>query len=187
MNVSWVAASGHVFDPTVEIEKIKSVGPIWGSQYTWRSCETDNVVCHDLQSAEILISREFHRRCNFYTYKDNYQSLGRPQGIHLYANTVNFDLEIDRIDDIISMHLAAASSDVVLLLGFDFTTADDSANRFDLHKSTNWRRMARGCMVQNAETQWVAVDHSADFDEIYTELSNLTCDKMTNVLKLLLQ
>lgn len=187
MNVSWVAASKYVSDAAVDVEKIKSIGPVWGSQSTWRSCETDNVVCHDVQSAEALVARQFHQRCNFYTYKNNYQLLGRPQGIYLYDNTVNFDIEVDCIDDVIAMHLAAARSDVVLLLGFDFARSAESDDRYNLHKVNNWHRMVRGCIAQNTETQWVAVDHCADFDEVYTELSNLTCDKMTNVLKLLLQ
>lgn len=185
MNVSWVAASGYATDAAVDIEKIKSIGPIWGSQSTWRSCKTDNVVCHDVQSAESLLARQFHQRCNFYTYKNNYQLLGRPQGIYLYDNTVNFDIEVDCIDDVIAMHLAAAQSDVVLLLGFDFDSSADSNDRFDLHKVTNWHRMVRGCVAQNVETQWVAVDHSVKFDKPYAALPNLTCDKISNVLKLL--
>ena len=187
MKISWAAATGYQLDPVLDIETIKQVGPIWGSYITWRSCSTDNVVCHSASRAQDLIRRNFHQKCNFYTYHDNFQLIGRPSNINLYHGMGDFELAVDNIDDIVSMNLAASASDIVLLLGFSFADPGTPTDQFELHKITNWHGLVRSCIAQNTETQWVAVDHNGKMNKRYAELPNLSSDKMENVLKLLAQ
>ena len=184
MNISWVVAANYSLDPVVDLEKVKAVGPIWGSYRSWRSCGTDNVICHSSARAQELIKRDFHKRCNFYTYKPNYQILNRPSGVHLYEGATDFTVEVDDVDDVVAMHLASSVSDIVLLLGFELNETKLPADQFEQHKLLNRHGLIRSCIAQNLETQWVAVDHTKkNINERYSELANLTCDNMSNVLQ----
>ena len=184
MRISWVYAQGYSLDPTVDINKIKDVGPTWGGWQTWRSCGTDNVICHELSKARELTQRAFHAVCNFYIPKKNYESLSRPVGVKLYEG--EFPQETLAIQDIISLHLAAQNSDIVLMMGFDLATPvlpeDD---RFEKHRILNQHGLIRGVVSGNPDVQWVVVDHAGDLDKAYQILPNLTCDNMENVIQLL--
>jgi hypothetical protein len=184
MRVSWVFASGYQIDPGLDIEKFKLVGPTWGSWKTWRSCSTDNVVCHDLSKAQDLIKRAFQAVCNFYVPRAHYQDLSRPIGIKLYDG--EFAREIIDLEDVISMHLAADSSDIVLLAGFDFSQRERLPDRLENHRINNYHNLIRGVISQRDLVQWVAVDHPKKFDDLYQNLTNLTCDTMENALQLLI-
>lgn len=181
MRINWVIASGYQFDPTVEIEKVKDIGAIWGSWTTWRSCQTDNVVCDNLSKAKELIARSFQNRCNFYVPNSLYQDLGRPPGLKLYDG--KFQQELDYPEDVVSMHLAAAASDVVLLCGFDLGKPEVTADQYQNHKIRNRHGFIRGLIASDTQTQWVAIDHEKELDLAYQNLANLTCDKIENVLK----
>jgi len=182
MKISWVVAAEHRIDPVINLDEIKSVGPIWGSWQTWRACATDNVICHEQQRCRDLLNRAFQAVCNFYVPRSLYENLSRPLGVRLYDGA--FDHDMDNIEDIIAMHLAAATSDIVLLLGFDLRIPDPVADRLVQHKLTNRHGLMRSAMVTNGSTQWVAVD-TVDLHSSYQTLPNLTCDLLPNVLQLL--
>lgn len=183
MKISWVVASDHVFDPTIDMEQIKSIGPIWGSWKTWRSCDTDNVICHQQQKCRELLDRAFQAVCNFYIPKNLYEPLARPVGVRFYDG--DFDREIDNIEDIVALHLASTNSDIVLLVGFAWQLPISVADRFEQHKITNRHGLIRGAIANMPQTQWVAID-CADMDPSYKILANLTCDTLENVLQLLI-
>lgn len=184
MKISWVFAQGYSLDPTIDVNKIKDVGPTWGGWQTWRSCGTDNVICHDLSKARELVARAFHGVCNFYVPKKNYEALSRPVGIKLYEG--EFVQETLAIQDIIALHLAAQNSDIVLMMGFDLSTPilpeDD---RFEKHRILNHHGLIRSVIANNPTVQWVAIDHPKELDPAYKSITNLTCDKMENVIQLL--
>ena len=184
MRISWVYAEGYSLDPSVDVDAVKQIGSTWGGWRTWRPCSTDNVVCHDLNKARELLQRAFQAVCNFYLPKKHYEQLSRPMGIKLYDG--DFNQEVDGIEDIIAMHLAVQQSDIVLLLGFDFSAPvlpeDD---RFQKHKILNRHGLIRSAISSNVQTQWVLVDHPEELDKAYQTLTNLTCDKMENVIQLL--
>lgn len=183
MKISWVFASTYKIDPIVPIEKIKDIGSTWGSWKTWRSCGTDNVICHDRTKAHELINRAFQAVCNFYIPKKIYQDVNRPIGVKLYDG--QFDLEVDDLEDIVAMHLAAASSDIILLCGYRFAKLPIIADDYERLKTRNYHGLARSIISNNQEVQWVAVDHDGEFDLAYESLSNLTCDTMENAIQLL--
>jgi hypothetical protein len=183
MRINWVFAEGYQLDPAVEIESIKAVGPSWGSWRTWRACATDNVICHDVVKARELLQRAFHAVCNFYLPQKSFADLGRPGHVQLYDG--DYTQEVISIENIISVHLAASQSDIVLLVGFDLRPLELPADRMQQHRIKNYHGLLRSAMSNNAQTQWVMIDHGPDLDDAYRKLPNLTCDSMQNTLQLL--
>lgn len=182
MKISWVVAAEHRIDPVISLDEIKAVGPVWGSWQTWRACATDNVICHEQQRCRDLLNRAFQAVCNFYVPRSLYENLARPLGVRLYDG--DFDHDMDHIEDIIAMHLAATTSDIVLLLGFDLLISDTVTDRLERHKLTHRHGLMRSAIVTNGQTQWVAVD-TTELHSTYRTLPNLTCDSLANVLQLL--
>lgn len=185
MNVTWTVATGHQIDPAVDTDQMKNIGPIWGSWSTWRSCATDNVVCHDLARARELVKREFQTHCNLYTAQQYHADLGRPVGVKYYGG--QFDQEVDNMEDIIGLHLATAGSEIVLMMGFNFLPIGELTDRFELHKLKNRYGLVHSLISNNDTVQFVLLDHPKKIDKIYQDLANLTCDNLGNVLKLLAQ
>lgn len=183
MRVNWVFADTYQLDPSVNVERLKSIGPMWGSWRTWRSCSTDNVVCHDFKKCQDLMQHAFQAVCNFYIPKKFYQDLARPMGLKLYDG--EYTEAMNNIEDIVSLHLVS-DSDIVLLMGFDFGKLEVPVDQFEQHKLKNYHGLVRSTIVANPNTQWVAVDHPHKFDLAYQNLPNLTCDSLENVLKLLM-
>ena len=141
MRINWVVASDYQLDPAVDADLIKNIGPIWGSWKTWRSCATDNVICHDSAKGVELIKRNFQQTCNFYIPESSIKMLGRPSEVKVYGG--KFLQEVDNIEDIVALHLASAQSDIVIMMGFDLSTVVDSADRFDTHKKKNYLGLIR--------------------------------------------
>jgi hypothetical protein len=185
MNISWVISDGYQVDPAIDITAIKNIGPIWGSWTTWRACSTDNVICHNQTKAQDLVKRNFQNSCNFYLPEKYYQAVGRPTGIKYYQG--DFAEEMNSIEDIVSLHLACASSNIVLMLGFNFSPIQDPGNKFELHKIRNYYGLSRSLVSTNADVQWVLLDHTEELDKSFKDLTNLTCDNLENVLQLLAQ
>lgn len=184
MKISWVLGNLTEFSPEIKIETLKNIGPFWGSWKTWRSCLTDNVICHDLDRASALLARNFQQNCNFYIPNNIYSTLNRPDQVKLY-NGDFVDLELDNKEDIVALHLAAAQSDIVLMAGFDLSPVEKTLDRLATHKSTNYKNLVKHAIMGNAQTQWVLLDHSVELDKDIKSLLNLTTDTLTNSAKLL--
>jgi hypothetical protein len=183
MNINWVISDQAELDPTVPISQLKNIGSIWGSWKTWRSCQTDNVICHDMSKANELIKRAFHAVCNFYISNENYKLLDSPSGVRIYEG--NFQHDVDFQDEIIAMHLAASVSDIVLLIGFDFTESTTNPDKLLEHRAHNYRSLTKQVIKSNPNVQWVVVDHPSPFRKDLLELENLTKDSLNSVLGML--
>jgi hypothetical protein len=183
MRINSVYASSYTPGATLSPTKIKDIGPTWGSWKTWQSCDTDNVVCHDLARARALLKRALQSVCNFYVPEILYQDLDRPMGVRWYQG--DFRENCHDIEDIIAMHLSSAQSDLVLLLGFDLTIPGMIEDRLEQHRVRNRMGLLRSCIQNNSSVQWVLVDHPATPDKAFAALPNLTCDSASNVLQLL--
>lgn len=181
MNISFVLKNQTVFDPTVDILRLKDLGSFWGGWRTWRGCQTDNVVCHDLVKAKELIDRNFHQTCNLYIPNSVYVTLERPQGVKLYQGEFVHDL--DDHEDIVAMHLAAATSDIVLLIGFNLQQPIKLEDRLAEHRANNYRNLMRQVILDNEKIQWVILDHPEDFRKDLNNLPNLGKDTLTNILQ----
>ena len=186
MNINWVIADGYQVDPTVDLSVLKNIGPIWGSWRTWRSCGTDNVVCHNKTKAQELVQRDFQTNCNFFVSEQNFRSIGRPHGVQFYGG--EFNEETNSIEDIIALHLASSKSNIILLLGFSFQKiSTEITDKFELHKIKNYYGLTRSLVASSPKLQFVLVDHPGEPDKSFRDLANLTCDNLENVLKLLAQ
>jgi len=181
MNINWVLSNTVTFGPEVEIEKLKNIGSFWGSWRTWRGCQTDNVICNDLTKATDLLKRNFQKNCNFYIPNSAFQILNRPEGVRLFEGT--FTHKVDCQEEIIAMHLAAGTSDVVLLLGFDLSK-EIAEQLVDL-KYQNYRGLVRQAILDNNHIQWVLVDHPEPIMKEFANLENLSTDTMETVLTFL--
>jgi hypothetical protein len=182
MNISWVIADSAELDPTLNIDALKRLGPIWGSWRTWRAYQTDNVICHNQLKAEELIRRKFHERCNFYIPDSVNASLGRPAGVRLYAG--EFVHDVIRQEEIVALHLAATTSDIVLLLGWDLAKLKPNSDRLESNQAQHHRNLFHQAIKDYGQTQWVAVDHLEPLALSLATLENLVLDTMATVLAL---
>jgi hypothetical protein len=183
MKISWVFQQNTVLDPTIDISQLKNIGSFWGSWQTWRGCQTDNVVCHSLSKADELIKRGFHSTCNFYIPNSSYQTLMQPSGVKVYEGDFLHDLDFH--EDIISLHLAASVSDIVLLVGFDFVEKPKNSDRLLEHRATNYRNLIKQAIKDNILVQWVAIDHPESIRKDFLGIENLTKDTMSSVISML--
>lgn len=182
MRINWVFASGYQLDPTIDIDRVKSVGATWGSWTTWRSCSTDNVICYDFDKCRDLLNRAFQTVCNFYVPKKLYQDLNRPVGVKLFEG--DFLQDLDHREDIIALHMTATISDIVLLLGFDLSTPISLSDPMANHRIKNYHGLLNH-VIRTSDCQYVVIDHHNDLDKAYKNLPNLTTDSLSGALELL--
>lgn len=183
MNIAWVVSTDIALSHNIDIEQLKNIGSIWGSDQTWRKCSTDNVICSDTNRARDLLQREFQKYCNFYVPEDAYVDLDRPQGVKLFGGRFTFELNYP--DDIIAMQLSASQNDVILLLGFNWQPKEKHADRLEEHRAQNYRTAVKHAIRDNPNTQWVLVDHNETLIEELKDLGNLSIDSLPNVLSML--
>lgn len=181
MNINWALANSATIDPTVNISRLKELGSLWGSWRTWRAYQTDNVICHDLARAKELIDRQFQKTCNFYIPNSFFATLDRPSGVKLYEG--NFVHDVDDHEDIVCMHLAASTSDIVLLLGYDFAEQPKLEDRLAEHRAHNYRNLTRQAVINHPNIQWVVIDHQQEFRKDLIDLPNLGRDTLKNILQ----
>jgi hypothetical protein len=182
MNISWVVADSEIADPAMNIAEIKRLGALWGSWRTWRAWQTDNVICYDQNKTAELIKRNFQNSCNFYIPNAVYASLDRPDGVRLYEGA--FVHDVDRQEEIVAVHLAATTSDIVLLLGFDLTELEPNPDRLLSHKQHHHRNLLRQAVKDYDLVQWVVVDHLGKLDPNLANLDNVSTDTLQAVLAL---
>ena len=183
MKTSWVLADSVVIDPTQDLSVLKNIGSFWGSWCTWRACQTDNVICYDMKNAQNLIRRQFQKQCNFFIPNSIYTMLDRPENVKLFEGS--FVHDVDHQDELVAMHLAASTSDIVLLLGFDWQEKDPIADKLIVHRQHHYNNLVKQVITDNPGIQWVLVDHPGEVRKGLVDLENLTQDSMSNVIELL--
>lgn len=184
MNIQWVLADNLILDPTIDVARMKRGGAFWGSWKTWRAYNTDNVVCHDMAKAQDLIKRSFQNNCNFYIPNSTYLSLNRPQGVRLYEGDFMGN-DVANRDEIVAMNLAASISDVVLLLGFDFSETPPLADKLENTKAKHYRGLVHQAIKSTPHVQWILVDHENEIRTELVSLTNLDKDTFDKVLAIL--
>lgn len=182
MRINWVLSEHVALDPLADIEAMKAVGSFWGSWRTWRAYGTDNVICHDQKRADEFLQRNFQTTCNFYIPNHIYASLGRPTGVNLYEG--DFKDDTVQSEDIVAMHLTSGFSDLVLMLGFDFSERPKHPDRLTQHRAAVYLLMVKRVIADNPQVQWVLIDHPAELRKDFAALPNLTKDILSNALEL---
>lgn len=180
--ISWAFSDSIDLDPTQSIEHLKNIGPIWGSWRTWRSCQTDNVLCHDQVKAADLVRRNFQNSCNFYLPESVHAVLDRPQGIRTYAG--EFVHDVVRQEEIVMLHLAASTSDIVLLMGWNFGELEPDNDLVKANQARHHRNLVRQAFKTYNQTQWVIVDHTHAIDPNLIACPNVVTDSLDNILTL---
>ena len=180
---SWILSDSIEIDPTQDVEALKKIGPLWGSWRTWRAYQTDNVICHDQVKVAELAQRGFQNSCNLYVPDSVYASLDRPDGVKIYAGEFVHDLV--RQEEIVAMHLAATTSDIVLMLGYDLSKLHLPEDRLEANRLQHHRNMIKQALIMYETVQWVIVDHTADIDSSLQDLPNLVTDSLASVLALI--
>ena len=160
--ISWVLSDDIILDPTQNIDKLKLVGPLWGSWRTWRACQTDNVICHEQFKITELLQRNFQTQCNLYIPNLAHVSLDRPEGVQVYAG--EFVHDVIRQEEIVAMHLAATTSDIVVLLGWKLGKLETTTDRLHNSQYQHYRNLIRQAVITYDHTQWVIADHP---EEVY--------------------
>lgn len=163
--------------------RLRAIASTWGSWRTWRSCSTDNVICHDIGQARALSQRALQAVCNFYIPEDFYIRLDRPSYMRYYQG--EFEHQVQDIEDIIAMHLVAPQSDLVLMMGFSLCKQILPEDVLERHRIKHRLGLIRSCIRMSPQTQWVLVDHAGELDPAFAELPNITMDSISSVLDLL--
>lgn len=180
--INWALSDSATLDPTQNIEDFKKIGSLWGSWRTWRACQTDNVICHDMSKVADLIKRNFQTMCNLYIPDSVYTSLGRPEGVKVYAG--EFVHDIVRQEEIVTIHLAASTSDIVLMMGWDFTELKPNQDRLLANQAQHHRNLIRQAFIDYNQIQWVIVDHVDPIDPELAKLDNVIVDNLDAVLSM---
>ena len=176
MNISWVISNTVRLPSGIDASQLKNVGSLWGGWQTWRSCQTDNVVCHDTTQAQLLIDTGFATKCNLYIPQALHVTLENPKGIMSYGG--EFSHDIDNKEEIIAMHLASTASDIVLLLGFDWPIPATESQ-------THHLGMTYHVIQSTPQTQWVLINSKSAVPAELTKLDNFSTDVINNVFELL--
>jgi hypothetical protein len=106
--------------------------------------------------------------------------LDRPQGVRLYEGEFVHDL--DHHEEIVALHLAATTSDIVLLLGFDLAELCPDPDRLKNHQTLHHRNLIRQAIKDYEQIQWVVVDHPEPLDPNLINLPNISTDTLQTVL-----
>jgi hypothetical protein len=176
MNINWVIGEHIILDPTTDINHLKKIGSMWGSWKTYRTCPTDNTICHDTEKARDLVKNKFHTMSNLYVHTDAFKDVETPQNIREFGG--NFEHEVENRDEIICIHLCASIADIVLLFGFDWSTGGLKS------KSQHYRGLTLQAIKSYPDTQFLLVDHVDNIDPDYTVLDNLMSDSLKNILSI---
>ena len=135
MNLAWVISQLYEPEQSQDVFGFKDVAPIWGSWSTWRTFQTENVLCHERARCQELLRRNLQQQCNFFLPQQHFADLGRPTGVQLYDG--DFKQDTLALEDVIACHLAAATVDIVLLLGFDLSKPEPMEDRLAAHRLRN--------------------------------------------------
>lgn len=167
MEFAWVLASHYVPSLTYDVDRIKNIAPIWGSWRTIELCGIDNAICHDHKLVSALVKNRVNQSCNLYVPKHLQTDF---PGDRLFYYDGSLDLDLDQVEDLISMFLTSSTSNIVLMLGFNLDQTD-----------TPFQYILYNLLRDTPKTQFVAVDTEL-IDPKWLELSNLTRDSLENVL-----
>jgi hypothetical protein len=179
MNIAWLFAENTLLPPATDLQAIKNVAPIWGSWRTQRGYQTDNVICWDPVQATQLVAQGYGAICNLFIHQSVYEQLEKPDRVRVFGG--EFVHSVDSADDIVGMHLVASAADVILMVGFDFVEPKNSNE-----SRMNYLGLAAQVVQDHPKQQWVMVDHSPELAKPFAGQENITCDRMKNVLQLLM-
>lgn len=166
INIAWAIAKDYQLPPRYDTRLLHAIGPIWSSWRNWRTYGSDNCICLETADIDYCVTQEYHKYCNLYI-PDSYQLT---EQLPIKRFTGLGQINLPNSIDIVTLHLAAAWQDIILLLGFDLSVNSMLEN------------YVMSAVSQYSKCQWVCIDSPIDYQPDKT-FENFTCDSLDNVLK----
>lgn len=182
MKITWVIDQDAIARPNTNLAKMKDLGSTWGSWATWKEWKTDNIVAYDYAKTADLVRRKYQDYSNLYIQENYYNQLNRPTNVKLYNGS--FDTDFSNQEQVMAMILTAATADVVILLEFNLNP-EMPTDPYQRHLKKNYQTAVTRALMTFPNTQWVFVDPIGEINNTITELPNVSCDTMENVLQLI--
>ena len=113
------------------------------------------------------------------------QKLKLPDGLTVAISSGNTIAPESDPRPAVAMHLAATTSDIVLMLGYDLSKLHLPEDRLEANRLQHHRNMIKQALIMYETVQWVIVDHTADIDSSLQDLPNLVTDSLASVLALI--
>jgi len=183
MNIYWVIAE-EIQDDIIDPEFISTVASSWGSYKTWQAYKTDNCISNELANTNELLQRGFETVCNLWIPEAQFSELGRPGGVHLFGGTFNRE-DNQYNTNVVSMHLACSSADIVLMLGFDMSEIDSSEDNALIDRKNYYLNMSR-FFKEHPEVQFVLVNNINGISKMFEDIPNLSSDSADAVKEMLI-
>lgn len=185
MRFNWVLASQYTHCDDIDWQRIQNCAPTWAALDSKRKLSAQNSVCSSGTACLAALESAAFNSTNLYVPHDFWQQQGRPGNVRAFQGTPYPN--IAGVDDIIALHLAAAHSDIVLMLGFDFCLNTGPVDRRTAKSLQEYHGLLRSLIVNTPETQFVAIDQGQQLASPYQNIANLTCDTLQAVLTLMEQ
>lgn len=177
MRISILFANNARIDPLIDIESLRETGLTWGVWSQWHQCYPHRVLCHDATVAQRLIAGRFNNRCDLYIPETVFRALRSPPGVKSYGG--EFLHEIPNPEEIVAMHLAAVESDIVVLVGYDWTLPDTS-DSVQTYIAENRLSVIQEAIDLTPDVQWIIAD--ADVPEMLKQFENVDHDTLENII-----
>jgi len=177
MKISVVVANRAVIDPTINPENFSQIGDTWAGWQQWHQCHQKNVICHDTNTAKRMIDLGFHRACKFWIPESVFAIANRPDTVGFYAG--DFVHEVQDQEEIVALHIASSSSDIVVMIGFDWEPLH-TVDPILLHQRANRDGLIAQVVNDTPTTQWVITD---DVPDCLKERPNVMQENVKNLLQ----
>ena len=165
------------------LKLLKLIISTWGGYSVYKSYPIDNVISHEADNTRKLLMHNSQQDCNLYIPEINYASLGRPDSIKFYKGEFKNN-DISYKNDIICLNLISKMYDLVLLLGFKFTTPKNTS-KYEKHKILAYQHNVQ-TIIQNAKNiQFVLINYRGKLNKDFSDIANLSQDSLTTAMGLL--
>lgn len=184
MRFNWVLSREFSTCEDQDWQRIQNCAPTWSGSGP-RQITAQNTICSNAAGCLQLLKSAAYQRTNLYVPHDFWQEQGQPAVVRVFQATPYPN--IPDVDDIVALHLAAAHSDIVLMLGFDLCLKIGTIDAKTAKTLQEYHGLLRSLIVNTPETQFVAIDQPQILAPSYQGIPNLTCDTLQAVLTLMEQ
>jgi hypothetical protein len=181
---NWVLSQAFSACEDQDWQRIQNCAPTWSGAGP-RQITAQNSICSNAAACLQLLKSAAYQRTNLYVPHDFWLEHGQPTVVRVFQATPYPN--ITDVDDIIALHLAAAHSDIVLMLGFDLCLNTGPIDGKTAKIMQDYHGLLRSLIVNTPETQFVAIDQPQILSASYQGIANLTCDTLQAVLTLMEQ
>lgn len=177
MKISVVFANQAWVDPLVNLFDLRKVGTIWAAWNQWHQLFPHRTICHWYQESQRLIDAGFHRRCEMFVPETVFNALKKPRGVKSYGG--EFLHEIPDPEELVAMFLAAAESDIVVLVGYNWALPDNN-DSMATYIAENRLAVIMDAIRGAPDVQWIIAGDTVP--EQLREFENVDSDTLENII-----